>query len=383
MKSLYVIITLTLYGLSTQAQCGSNPIPVADFSLTSGCGFQTIYFNNLSTISSGSIVSWEWDFGDGSPINTSINPSYQYNGGGSFSVKLIVTSNFGCKDSITKTSNVFPEPNAFCTVDATFGCGQLCVSFMDASSISSGTIVQWEWDFGDGSPVNTSQNPNYCYTNTGTYNGALTVTSDNGCASSPASTPFIITVYPGVGYTTSYDSLQNEFTIMVDTTTTNYAVSYNWDFGDGTSSSLDTPSHIYAVDSIYNVCMKTYLYSGDSCIYCDSIGKGSLGNIIRNGGFKLNILNANSVSGIPQNFSTEPDFVIFPNPSTGIFRLENINPKVQSIRVYNLWGEKVFQSSNTIQSVSTEIDLTAFPKGVYFVNVLSGSKVYNKKIIIQ
>lgn len=369
---------LALLGLSAKAQCGSNPVPIADFSLTSGCGFQTIYFNSLSTISSGSIVSWEWDFGDGSPINTSINPSYQYNGGGSFPVKLIVTSNLGCKDSITKTSNVFPEPNAFLQADVSSGCGQLCVSFMDASSISSGTIVQWEWDFGDG-VTSFIQDPDYCYTNVGFYDVSLTVTSDSGCVST-LTVPQAIEVYPGIAFSTTYDSLQDEFTIMVDTITTNNSLSYNWDFGDGTSSSLATPSHIYAVDSIYYVCMKTYLSWGDSCIYCDSIGKDSLGNIVRSG-FKLNVRNANSASGISQNLSLETNFMIFPNPTSGRFQIANVNYKVSSIEIYNVFGECIYRHIGTF--LNLQIDLSNQSNGIYFLYIRTEKGVMSRKVVIN
>ncbi|MFY9310285.1 MAG: PKD domain-containing protein [Bacteroidia bacterium] len=339
MKKLYVLMGLALLRLSALAQCGSNPVPVVDFDLTNACGAEPIYFTDMSTISGGSIVGWEWDFGDGSPINTNMNPSYQYNAvEASYSVKLVVTSDLGCKDSIIKTSYVAPLPNVSWQADVTSGCGILCASFFDMSSISSGIITQWEWNFGDGSPQSAVSYTSHCFTNEGSYDVSLTVTSDLGCVSS-STIPGTIIVNPPAAYTTTYDSLQNEFTILVDSITIANTLNYYWDFGDGTTSHLDTPSHIYTVDSVYYVCMKTYLNLGDSCIYCDSIGKDSFGNIIRDGGFKLNIRNANSALGMLQNVFQESNFVVFPNPTIGRFEMAKVDMPISGIYVYNTFGE--------------------------------------------
>ncbi len=108
MKQLYILLAFGLFNLNINAQCGENPAPIANFSLTSEGGFKNIFFSDSSKISSGSITSWKWDFGDGSPASTSQNPFYQYTAEGSFIVKLIITSNLGCKDSISKTSWVIP-----------------------------------------------------------------------------------------------------------------------------------------------------------------------------------------------------------------------------------------------------------------------------------
>ena len=143
-------------------------------------------------------------------------------------------------------------------------------------------------------------------------------------------------------YTTVYDSTLNLFTITVDSATIATATSYNWDFGDGSTSTLAAPSHVYAVDSLYNVCMEVVYSPGYSCTYCHTIGIDSAGNIIRDGGFTLNVHSA--TTAISENNTNEIAVTIYPNPNTGIFQLI-FNSQTQSntqLSIYNVIGEKVY-----------------------------------------
>jgi len=189
MKKLYTILALALSGLSVNAQCGGNPAPIVDFGFTNVCDGSNVSFNDLSTISSGGIVSWQWDFGDGSPLSTYQNSSHLYASAGYYNIKLVVISNLGCSDSITKYIIVNPNPVVNFTASDVLGCEPLCVSFMDASYISSGAIVQWLWDFGDGDSTN-GQTADYCY-GSGFYDVSLTVTSDSGCATTLTITQYL------------------------------------------------------------------------------------------------------------------------------------------------------------------------------------------------
>lgn len=182
-------------------------------------------------------------------------------------------------------------------------------------------------------------------------------------------------------YSTSYDSIQNIFTLDVDSTITALATGYHWDFGDGESSILALPSHTYTLDSVYNICMKIYLASGDTCVYCHTIGKDSLGNIIRNEGFQINVRNTNSSSGIFQNLSAETNITIFPNPTSGIFQIANANYEVSSIEVYNLLGERIHRHIGAFSNL--QIDLSCQPNGIYFLNVKTGKGILSKKLIIN
>ena len=182
-------------------------------------------------------------------------------------------------------------------------------------------------------------------------------------------------------YTTSYDSIQDIFTLNVDSNITALATSYHWDFGDGTSSTLATPSHTYTANTVYNICMKIYLSSGDSCIYCHIMGKDSSGIITRDPGFTINVRNANSPADISQTFSNETNIEVFPNPTSGIFQIANTNYQISNIEVYNLLGELVHQHRGAFSNL--QINLANQPNGIYFLNIKTKQGTISKKLIIN
>lgn len=166
-----------------------NPTPVAAFAANDTCLFTTTSFTDLSTVSSGSIVNWNWDLGNGS-TSLQQNPSLTYAQDSVYQVTLAVTASEGCTDTITLPVEVFPLPNV--SVTAANVCLNEAVQFGDSTSINSGSIAQWDWTFGDG---NTSaiQHPSHVYTASQTYVYSLTAVSNHGCTGSAAST---VTVNP-------------------------------------------------------------------------------------------------------------------------------------------------------------------------------------------
>ncbi|MDC1451831.1 PKD domain-containing protein [Vicingaceae bacterium] len=159
-----------------------NPVPVASFTTSDVCENLIIQFTDGSSILSGVIVSWTWDFGDLSGTSTQQNPAYQYAGPGTFQVKLIVESALGCKDSTINSIIISPKP----TPNFTFAnlCENDVTQFTDASSIATGSISSWSWNFGDGVGTSNLQNPTYTFTTPNTYNVKLVIISDFGCTDS-------------------------------------------------------------------------------------------------------------------------------------------------------------------------------------------------------
>ncbi|MCW3070781.1 MAG: hypothetical protein JWO44_671 [Bacteroidetes bacterium] len=183
-------------------------------------------------------------------------------------------------------------------------------------------------------------------------------------------------------YSTVYDSTLNNFTLTVnDTSTVDLASGYFWDFGDGTTSTLANPSHTYTVDTVYNVCMRIYRSeSGDSCTYCDSIGKDYLGNIIRSSGFTINVYNPNVTTGISQH-ADEPGISVYPNPSGGIFIVHGNS--IAKIEIYNLLGDLIYSGSGFKQEASAEINISNHPEGIYFMRIYDGVNAYTRKVILR
>jgi PKD repeat protein len=156
---------------------GPPPPPVAQFSgsPTSGTVPLTVNFTDMST---GSITSWSWTFGDGG-TSTAQNPSHQYTSAGTYTVSLTVTGPGG-SDGETKnnyiTVNPCVAPTANFVGSPTSGDAPLTVNFTDQSS---GSPSSWSWNFGDAG-TSTAQNPSHVYTSAGTFTVTLTVTNPCG-----------------------------------------------------------------------------------------------------------------------------------------------------------------------------------------------------------
>lgn len=242
-----------------------HPLPDAQFSRVNVCKGSSISFTDLSSIlSTDNIQSWAWNYGDGSPVLNNQNTSHVYANAGSYTVQLLVVSNFGCVDSITKTSIVNPNPVVDFTSNDTAGCERLCISFVDSSSVSTGNNTAWIWNVGDGSPVSNLEDPVHCYINDSVYspvsfNVTLTVTSDSGCVSILSKNNYI-TVYPNPN---AAFTVQPEVTTITDpiisiTDLSIGAYYWNWSFGDGdTSSAFNPDPHTYQDTSTYTITLIT------------------------------------------------------------------------------------------------------------------------------
>lgn len=151
--------------------------PIADFDVPSVCEGAVSLFTNLSNPNGGTIISTIWTFGDGNTSNQT-SPIHQYSNAGSYNVTLLVKSNNGCSSQITKSVDIYPNPIA--NFSSSNACVNTSTPFTDLSTITSGTITNWDWDFGDGQTA-TITSPNHTYTADGNYTVTLIVQSNNGC----------------------------------------------------------------------------------------------------------------------------------------------------------------------------------------------------------
>ena len=247
-KPGFIIVLLAFLGFSGNAQLH------ADFNATptSGCSPLVVNFTDQST---GNPTQWRWDLGNGT-ISFLQNPSATYFTPGQYTVKLVIQKAGGI-DSITKTQyiTIYPQPVIEFTASPRSGCFPLPVQFTDQSNTPSGTISQWQWDFGDGTFGNT-QNPVHTYTAGGNYNVSLVVTNSHGCFRSMTKNQFI-QVAQGVTADFS-NNLPNSCTPPVNINFQNLstgigALNYQWNFGDGNTSTQLAPSHTYTTAGSYTV----------------------------------------------------------------------------------------------------------------------------------
>jgi gliding motility-associated-like protein len=143
----------------------------------------------------------------------------------------------------------------------------VCVNFSDLSTITApGTIVAWDWDFGDGN-TSTSQNPSHCYTTPGVYTVILTVKSADGCTNTLTLTSYI-TVFANpvaaFGASPQPATLLDPTIIFTDSSTN--ASSWVWSFGDvlNSSSTLQNPTFTYGTADCFQVLLT--VTSPDGCI---------------------------------------------------------------------------------------------------------------------
>ncbi|MBN4051406.1 PKD domain-containing protein [bacterium AH-315-M05] len=237
-----------------------NPIPTANFTFTNVCLNDATAFNDTSLISSGSVVAWQWDFGDGAGTSTLQYPTYIFNTPDTFIVTLSVTSDSGCTSIVGYPVVVYPLPVA------NFTTANVCLYddavFTDVSTISSGSVTSWQWDFGDGNTA-TTQNTTHLYSADSTYNVTLIVASNNNCLDTLVQSIEIYPI-PVAGFSTNNVCLY-DLAVFTDASTISSGsiISFNWDFGDGTSTTQN-PTHLYSTDGTYYVSL--LVTTNNSCV---------------------------------------------------------------------------------------------------------------------
>ena len=153
-----------------------NPVPIANFSPTVACEDTPIEFTDLTYLTSGSVVTWFYDFG--ADVSTDQNPIYTFPNTGVQMVTLTVTSDLGCADDTSMLLTVYPAPNAEFSFTPNPALVEEAVIFLDEST--GNQIGQWYWDFGDNEGDN-AQNPTHNYSDGGDFDIILVVTDAIGC----------------------------------------------------------------------------------------------------------------------------------------------------------------------------------------------------------
>ncbi len=223
-----------------------SPSPQASFTanFTTSCVPATIQFTDQSTAppGAGTITSWLWDFGDGN-TSTQQNPSHIFTATGFYTISLRITSSSGCQSFVSIGRFI----RVVSGIDADFSFSQpgtcqapFVINFQDLSS-GPGTL-SYSWNFGNGGPTSTLQNPSATYPATGTYPVQLNVQSSLGCSGTITKN---ITI---TGKTTDFiapSSICIGQTVTFQNNSSPPPVSSSWDFGDGTTSSQTNPTKTF------------------------------------------------------------------------------------------------------------------------------------------
>ncbi len=236
-----------------------GPTAVFTANNTGLCLSNSINFND-SSYGTSAIQKWIWNYGDGI-IDTLTSPpfSHTYANAGNYSVSLKVIDANGCTDSIVKNSYlIISKPVADFNTADTLSCSTKGIVF---NNLSAGPNLTYLWNFGDGT-TSTAINPVHTYAAQGTYTVTLNITDQYGCTAGIIKNNYVTIADPKALFTVS-DSVSTCPPLIVTFTNNSInAINYSWDFGDGTSSTLASPTHFYTDPGVYNIVLTVTGYNG-------------------------------------------------------------------------------------------------------------------------
>lgn len=228
----------------------------ADFTsdIQSGTQPLTVKFTDIST---GNPTMWSWDFGDGASDIVS-SPVHTYEESGTYTVVLTISNQDGTTDSEIKVNYItVSEPGkivADFNGNPTSGNSPLSVYFTDASV---GKPTSWTWDFGDGQTDN-KQNTVHVYNQPGLFTVSLTVMDANGTKSSKQKEAYISVLTPGeliADYAAEPTSGVVPLSVKFTDKSQGGPTLWSWDFGDGSSDIVASPTHVYEKPGNYTVTL--------------------------------------------------------------------------------------------------------------------------------
>jgi len=222
--------------------------PVADFAFEAN-GLSVLF----TDMTMGAVTKRTWDFGDNSTSNET-NPKHVYAAAGAYTVKL-TAENGGGSSSKSKFVTLTAVPLVAAFKNTING---LTVLFTDQST---GGAVSWQWDFGDGTAFDTTQNPQHVYARAGTFTVKLTVRNASGASASATDFITVGGTAPVANFTFEVAGLRAIFT---DASTGN-PTEWSWDFGDGTPAvTTQNATHTFPTPGAYNVTLTVKNIAGQS-----------------------------------------------------------------------------------------------------------------------
>src|SRR5258706_1951988 len=265
---------------------------------------------------------------------------------------VIVTDGCGtpaATDTVTVVVN--PLPLALFSGTNLSGCVPFDACFQDLSNVSTGSITQWLWDFGDGSSGAATQNPCHTYTSPSSpnlYNVTLSVTSNAGCSQS-----FTINNYVDAHpVTTAYFTMYPKFTTLAEPNT-NFDASgdplwiYHWSFGDGYSDTSQSVTHPYTAVGKYQVCLYTTNTYNCADTLCDSVD-----------------VRADFSFYVPNAFTPNHDLV------NEVFTPMGRSFQEYDLTIYDRWGTIIFRSKDIRFSWDGKLSNgDDAPTGMYIYNI--------------
>ncbi|MEO6452781.1 MAG: PKD domain-containing protein [Ginsengibacter sp.] len=203
------------------------------------------------------VVSYNWNFGDGTTTDTAANPIHTFTTPGSYTITLTITTINGCTATVTKTNGVIVgnKPIVNFSASPLIACVNIPISFTDNST---GNVDEWLWDFGD-KGTSANKNPIHSYLDTGYFKVKL-IGRSSGCPDSISFSNYIYIKPPLSKFVVKSNCILPNQKSFIDSS--RGADSWEWNFGDGSPvSTLRNPVHIYPDTGTYIATLKVTNFS--------------------------------------------------------------------------------------------------------------------------
>ncbi len=224
--------------------------PIALFLPNSAFGCELPFTVDFEDFSIGA-DTWQWDFGDGSPISPVQDPTHIYTAEGAYQTLLIVENlTTGCSDTLGGLVMVELVDADF-SIDTTFGCSPVQVVLTDQSY----KAVNWLWDLGDGT-TSAAPNPGHLYTAPGKYDVTLNVANSIGCTDDTSFVQLVSVYEPQVSFVAAPSQGCAPLTVTFTNNTTSLApvTAWSWTFGPpGATSTLENPTYVFNTPGSWSV----------------------------------------------------------------------------------------------------------------------------------
>lgn len=351
MKKFLLTLLVAPFMGSVQANAQGNC--QADYQLDDSNCPSVSFTDNSVADSTSQIVFWSWDFGDG---NTSLssNPTHTYASQGWFLICLTIETSNSCMSTICDTVVIDCSSQSECEADFYFSSDSTgnceTINFFDLST-SNTSINEWAWDFGDGN-TSTLENPTHTYANDGSYTVCVTITATDSCVDTYCETVEIdCNGQQGCNadfFTIADSTVGCPSFGFYDLSTSSTSINeWSWDFGDGNTSTSQSPSNTYAANGTYVICLS--ITAADSCVttYCETI-------VI------------DCIAGLNSNYLN--NLTVSPNPAQNVIQLNLPQANSIEFQIIGLNGAVCLQGARSAASTHAFI-ISDLDAGMYLMQL--------------
>lgn len=349
-----VTTTYTLVGVVAGFSCPATveqtivvkPELFATFETQASTICENAPFTVLYTGNASPSATYTWDFDGATVLNgTGAGPyDVSWTGMGAKNITLTV-NDAGClSEPYSSGLSVLQSPAAAFSADIQEGCAPYEVQFTNNSSNQSSSVT-YNWNFGVSSGTSTQASPSFTYTTPSSYTVSLTVTNDGQCSDQLTETGFItVNDTPISEFTPNpTETLLEDATInFINTSSSLDNLNYDWDFGDGGTSTEFSPNHTYTAQGTFTVELIAKTEAG-----CEHIS-------------------TQEVTVFP-NFAVYAPSAFTPNgdEKNETFEVKGIGIKNYHLQVYSRWGELIYESFNLEEMWDGKVNGTLVESGTY------------------